>query len=229
MNPQRVCHIIVAAGSGSRFGAALPKQFCTMGSRPVVMETIDRMRRFGGEDAGMILVISPAMEEEWGRMCAASGFVSPPIVYGGATRWESVRNALAHPVAAEADVITVHDGARPLLTAPLLARVLAIAPGVDGNIPAVAVTDSLRRVGPDGSSVAVDRSEFRAVQTPQAFRGDLLRRAYRLPYSPGFTDDASVMEAAGFTRLDLVEGHPANIKITHPGDIEIALANLSRI
>lgn len=229
MNHPRVCHIIVAAGSGSRFGAALPKQFCMMGERPVVMETIDRMRRFGGEDAEVILVISPEMDGAWRQMCAERGFLSPAVVYGGATRWESVRNALAHPAAAAASVITVHDGARPLLTAPLLARVLDIAPDAAGNIPAVAVTDSLRRIGPGGSSAAVDRSEFRAVQTPQAFRGDLLRRAYRLPYSPEFTDDASVMEAAGFTRLDIVEGHPANIKITHPGDIEIAMVHLGRI
>ena len=79
---------------------------------------------------------------------------------------------------------------------------------------------------PDGRSEAADRSVMRAVQTPQAFRGDMLRHAYTLPYSPAFTDDASVMEAAGHNALRLVDGDPCNIKITRPGDIEIALMHM---
>ena len=223
-----VCHIIVAAGSGCRFGATLPKQFCLMGERPVVMETISRMRRFGGEDADILLVISADMEGLWQELCESHSFVSPPTVHGGATRAESVRNALAHPLARKADIITVHDAARPLLTQRLMDAVMALRPGSHGNIPVVKVTDSLRMVGKDGS-VAVDRSEFRAVQTPQAFRGEMLRKAYEQPLSPAFTDDASVMEAAGFSRLDLVEGDSCNIKITNPGDIDIALLYLNNI
>lgn len=222
------CHIIVAAGSGSRFGSSLPKQYCLMGERPVVMETIDRMRRFGGKDAEIVLVISADMEELWNELCDRHGFVSPPTVHGGASRAESVRNALSHPIALQADIITVHDAARPLLTQKLMDSVMALRSGSDGNIPAVNVTDSLRKVTESGSA-AVDRSEFRAVQTPQAFRGDLLRKAYQQPLSPTFTDDASVMEAAGFTGLDLVEGDPRNIKITNPGDIDIALLHLNNM
>nr|MBD5377504.1 2-C-methyl-D-erythritol 4-phosphate cytidylyltransferase [Bacteroides sp.] len=221
----KICHIIVAAGSGSRFGAAMPKQFCLMAGRPVLMETIERMRRFGGESAGILLVVSADMEAEWLRMCAAHGFESPATVHGGASRWESVSHALSHPLAQEAEVITVHDGARPLLTRELLQRVTAVS--AHGNIPVIEVTDSLRRIGEDGGSEAVDRSRYRAVQTPQAFRGELLRQAYALPFSPEFTDDASVMEAAGFTDLQLTEGDPRNIKITRPGDIDIAELYLS--
>lgn len=219
MESNRVCHIIVAAGSGSRFGASLPKQFCRMCGRPVLMETIDRMRRFGGE-ADIVVVLSRDMQGMWADMCREASFVSPVTVDGGATRWESVRNALATDEAQRAGVITVHDGARPLLSAGLMERVMDLKE--QGNIPTVAVTDSLRRLGPDDGSEAVDRSVYRAVQTPQAFRGPLLREAYERPYSPVFTDDASVMEAAGFTDLRLVEGDARNIKITHPGDIEVA-------
>ena len=224
MNQQRICHIIVAAGSGSRFGARLPKQYCLLGNRPVLMETIDRMRRYGGDGAEIVLVISADMRHLWDDICEQHKFVTPTIVYGGATRWESVRNAIATTAAQSADVITVHDGARPIITRQLMDRVMAV--DGDGCIPVVEVTDSLRRILPDGRSEAADRSVMRAVQTPQAFRGDMLRHAYTLPYSPAFTDDASVMEAAGHNALRLVDGDPCNIKITRPGDIEIALMHM---
>lgn len=220
----KVCHIIVAAGSGSRYGGDVPKQFLPLQGRPVVMHAVERLRRFGGEDASMLLVLGAAMRPLWRELCAREGFESPEVVDGGATRWESVASALRHPFAAGADVITVHDGARPLVSPGVLARVIDLG-DAHGNIPAVALTDSIRIVDPGpgaGGSQAVDRSRYRAVQTPQAFSGPLLRRAYELPYNEAFTDDASVMEAAGFTRLRLVEGDPCNIKITRPGDIEIA-------
>ena len=218
------CHIIVAAGSGSRFGAPLPKQFCNLADgRPVLMTTIERLRRADPE-ADMIVVLSEDMKDRWLDMCRACGFESPRIATGGATRWHSVRSALDMVDTDSTDVITVHDGARPVVSREIVADVLAqVRNGSDGAIPAVAVTDSLRAVGPDGrSSHAVDRTVFRAVQTPQAFRAASLIEAYRLDWRPEFTDDASVMEAAGFTDIVLTQGSPLNIKITHPGDIEIA-------
>lgn len=100
----------------------------------------------------------------------------------------------------------------------MVRRVTDACSGHQGAIPVVAVTDSLRRV--DGAPV--NRADFRAVQTPQAFRADLLRRAYELPESPGFTDDASVMTAAGFNDVAMVNGDVYNIKITNPMDLRIA-------
>lgn len=214
----KVCHIIVAAGTGSRFGGRLPKQFCEMkDGRPVLMTTLDRM------EGDKVLVISREMEQLWRELCERNGFSSPRIVFGGATRWESVKNALA-TIPGGYDVITVHDGARPLVDRELIERV--VSPllednSLDGTIPAVEVTDSLREITSEGNHAA-DRRRFRAVQTPQGFRAELLREAYLLPYRETFTDDASVMEAAGYSRLKLVEGDPKNIKITRPGDIEIA-------
>jgi len=211
-----VYHIIVAAGNGTRYGAGCPKQFCPLNGRPLLMTTVGRMRAAGGT---LILVLNPDWIDPWADMCAVHGFDSPEVVAGGATRWESVRNALEY-VPVDADVITVHDGARPAVDADTIKRVVeAVVAGADGAIPVVAVTDSLREMLPEGLSRAVERSRFRAVQTPQAFRSSALKAAYRLPYRSGFTDDASVMEAAGFTCLKLVDGNPGNIKVTNPGDI----------
>lgn len=214
----------MAAGSGSRFGADRPKQFCDLGGRPVLMTTIERLRRCGGD---IVLVLSPDWTGKWSEMCSLHSFTSPRVVAGGATRWESVRRGL-EAVSPDTEIITVHDGARPVVEPDLVRRLVgAVTSGADGAIPVTPMTDSLRRVNSDGSSCAVDRAPLRAVQTPQVFPADRLRRAYTLPYRPDFTDDASVVEAAGFTRLALVEGSPRNIKITRPGDIEIAALYLA--
>lgn len=223
-----VAHIIAAAGSGTRFGAPLPKQFCMLNGRPLLMTTVERMQS-GSDKAMILLVLSPDMVEEWLDMCAGHSFSSPPIIEGGDTRWESVRNAItALPPAI--DIITVHDGARPVVTAPLIDKVVAaVKEGHHGALPMTPVTDSIRQLTDDGSTRAIDRSLLRAVQTPQAFEARLLRQAYGLPYSPLFTDDASVMEAAGFRDIAAVPGDPRNIKVTHPGDIEIARLHLNSI
>lgn len=225
--------IIVAAGSGLRFGAPLPKQFCLLDGRPVVMRTIDAFRRHL-PDAHLTLVISRDMADYWAELCSSYGFESPRTVFGGATRWESIANAIRaiYPdEPGEDDIVMVHDGVRPLVSGEVIGRLLDalfIDDKIHGAIPAVAVTDSIRRVAADGSSKALDRKQLRAVQTPQAFRARLLREAYTLPYSESFTDDASVMEAAGFGDFLLPAGDPDNIKITNPGDIALASLIISR-
>lgn len=212
--------VIVAAGSGSRFGSSVPKQFCLLQGRPVLMHTIERMRE-ALPAAAVTVVLSAGMMSYWQELCAAHGFESPAVVAGGATRSESVRKAL-HQIDGRPDVILVHDGARPLTAPSVVSAVVAAMAdeNVDGAIPAVPVTDSLRMGAPD-SSVAVDRSRFHAVQTPQAFRGAKLLEAYRRE-SGAFSDDASLMEHAGHGRLVLTEGSPDNIKITNPTDLAIA-------
>lgn len=187
------------------------------------MTTVERMRECD-PGAEIILVLSAEMIPVWREMCESQGFESPRLIAcGGATRAESVRNAMTLVNVPDARRVGVHDGARPVITRELVKRLdEAIDNGADGAIPAVAVTDSLRRVNADGSSVAVDRSQFRAVQTPQFFRADLLAEAYAKGFTPSATDDASLMEAAGFTDLRLVQGSPHNIKVTNPGDIAIA-------
>ncbi len=214
--------IIVAAGSGLRYGAPLPKQFCDLSGRPLLMHTIDRLAALM-PDADLTLVISRDMEQFWLELCEKHDFASPRIVFGGATRWQSVKNAITSSTS-QSDIIMVHDGVRPLVDRHIIDGLLSSLTdhGVDGAIPAVPVTDSLRSVRTDGTSFSVDRSLMRAVQTPQAFRGDRLRHAYSQPYCDTFTDDASVMEAAGFSNLVLSKGSTSNIKITNPGDIAVA-------
>jgi 2-C-methyl-D-erythritol 4-phosphate cytidylyltransferase len=192
------------------------------------MHAIDRLRA-AYPAANITLVISASEQERWNALCTEHAFTSPTIAFGGATRWESVKNGLA-TIPADANpnaVVLIHDGARPLIDASTIKRVAGAAFNTDGAIPAVEVSDSLRKLGDDGvSSEAVDRADYRAVQTPQGFSLWRLRQAYSLPYQKSFTDDASVMAEAGFENIFLVEGSPDNIKITNPRDIAIAEAIL---
>ena len=218
---RKVYAVIVAAGSGSRFGANLPKQFCLLCGRPVVMTAIERMRQ-SIPNVELRLVLSDSFLTQWQQMCGEHGFESPQTVVGGSSRWESVKNALASiPATGSEDIVLVHDAARPLMTARVAERLIeALDAGFDGAVPAVPLVDSIREMQQDGSSVAVDRSKYRAVQTPQAFLLEDLRSAYELPFSPLMTDDASVMESCGRTNMALVEGENSLMKITRPGDME---------
>ena len=227
MKKRKITAVIVAGGSGRRFGSDLPKQYCELEHRPVVMLTIERMRealnRYSCAD-NIILAIHPDCHELWESLCQRHGFQSPQITYGGATRWQTVRNSFEAIVDDFDGIILVHDAARPLLYADVVDRLVeAVESGAQGVVPGVAVSDSLRQTADDSDdpfgSRAVDRSRFRAVQTPQAFDADLLRRAYRMPYNDRMTDDASVMEFAGFDRIATVEGDPRTLKITNPADI----------
>lgn len=230
-----IYNIIVAAGKGSRFGSELPKQYCRIDGTPVLAITLNRLDRIFRQsklasvyEARNILVLNEDHIDLWEGICAESALPAHDIVTGGSTRWESVKNAIDHIVRENPDsikqsVIIVHDGARPVIDSELFTGVIdGIADG-DGCIPAVPVVDSLRIVDmADGSSTPLDRALVRAVQTPQAFLGDRLVEAYRLPYQSSFTDDASVMAEAGYTDIRLSKGNPHNIKITLPSDLEIA-------
>lgn len=215
--------IIVAAGSGSRFGSDLPKQFCELNGKPVLMHTIDSFRS-SRHDVKIILVLNRDHLQLWQDLCSQHNFKTPAIAFGGATRWESVKNALTGISLPEGgrSVVMVHDGARPVVSPELLDRIIGATGESTGVIPVIPVSDSLRMLDGDGKSTPVDRSIYRAVQTPQAFDGRLLLEAYRLPYRDTFTDDASVMAAAGYPDIRLVDGDPHNIKITLPDDLRIA-------
>ena len=201
--------IVVAAGSGSRFGR--PKQYEELAGRPVLDWSVAAARAAaGGPGDGVVVVVPPERAAE-----PTSG--ADTVVGGGATRSSSVRAGLA-AVPGDADVIVVHDGARPLAGAELFARVVgAVRDGADAAVPAVDVTDTLRH----RSGRAVDRNGLVAVQTPQAFRASALLRAHAA--EPEATDDASLVEAAG-GKVVVVEGSPANLKITRRVDLAIAEA-----
>lgn len=217
--------IIVAGGRGTRFGGPIPKQFLKMNGRPVLMHTIEAFATAGISNLKIIVTLPSNQRHTWRDLCLEHGFtVTHRVVDGGASRFESVRNAIAEIEAETGScdgVIAVHDGVRPLVSADLIGRAFAVAASKGSAIPVVAVTDSVRRVNADGRSHTVPRSELRAVQTPQAFDSASLIAAYHTEPSDAFTDDASVYEAAG-NSVYLIDGDTRNIKITHPIDIVVA-------
>lgn len=220
MKPSETSVIIVAAGSGSRFGSALPKQFCLLDGRPVVMHSIERFRRFM-PGVKIILVVSADRMGYWHGLCKKYCFNSPKTVAGGGTRWESVKNAL-EILDEGTTTVMVHDAARPLISSEVICRLNeALDGGAEGALPVLPLTDSIRELTPDGASRAVDRGRYVAVQTPQAFPKDLLVKAYGFPYCGTMTDDASVMEAAGHFDIRLVKGDEATLKITRPIDLAL--------
>lgn len=218
---RKIYAIVMAAGRGQRFGGEVPKQFVDLAGCPVVVRAIATFRKWCPE-VSIIVALNPGDRRRWSEIADRHGLTDVMVAHGGATRWESVKNTMAALRLRQNDVVMVHDGARPLLTPVILDNLLDALGGHVGAIPVVPLTDSIRRLGPDGSSQSVDRGEYRAVQTPQAFDGLTLQRAYGLPYRPDFTDDASVMAAAGCNEIALVDGDVRNIKITNPQDVAIA-------
>lgn len=207
--------VVVAAGSGRRFGA--PKQFTSLGGRAMVRWALEAARAVAD---GVVLVLPPD---------AASGRDAPPdategadvVVAGGESRAASVRAGLA-AVPASAEVIVVHDGARPLASPALFRAVVdAVEGGADAAVPALAVVDTLKRVDGDVVTATVDREAIVAVQTPQAFRAAVLRGAHER--APEATDDAALVESRGAT-VRVVPGDPRNIKVTTAADLDIVRA-----
>jgi 2-C-methyl-D-erythritol 4-phosphate cytidylyltransferase len=211
--------ILVAAGSGARLGGNRPKAFVGLAGRPLLAESLERLDRSDWVDA-MIVVAPPEWEEPailLAEELVASKVVA--VVTGGRTRAESVRAALAE-VPQEAIVVLVHDAARPLVDDVVIERVLGgLAAGVDGVVPGLAVSDTVKRV--EGGLVAetVERDTLVAVQTPQAFVADRLRAAYAADLA-GATDCASLVERAG-GRVAVVEGDPRLAKVTTQDDLEL--------
>ncbi|MCM1348495.1 MAG: 2-C-methyl-D-erythritol 4-phosphate cytidylyltransferase [Firmicutes bacterium] len=222
-----VAVVIAAAGSGSRFGSELPKQFCELNGLPVAFHAIERLRSFLPK-ARIITVLAPGKLDYWADLCRRHNILPTLTASGGDTRWQSVKNAL-ELIDSTTDIVMVHDAARPIVMERVVRQLSqAVAAGADGALPVVPMTDSLRMDCEAGGSLAVDRSKFHAVQTPQAFNLAKLKEAYQIPWRPEFTDDASVMEAAGFGNIELVEGDEATLKITRPVDIELAVLYLER-
>jgi 2-C-methyl-D-erythritol 4-phosphate cytidylyltransferase len=213
--------IIVAGGKGLRMGGGIPKQFMLLKGCPVLMHTI---QAFYGYDSAIriILVLPPEQKEYWENLCAGYNFPVPhQIVSGGETRFHSVKNGLS--LVHGKPLIGVHDGVRPLVDKELIGKVYAQAAVAGAAYPAIPVTDSMRQMTSDRqTTVPADRSKYFLVQTPQVFRAEILREAYKQDYDPRFTDDVSVVETPGICRPVMVEGSRENIKITTPADLIIA-------
>ena len=217
--------VLAAAGRGERLGSDRPKAFARLGGRPLLAESLERLEESGWIDA--IVIAAPPDWEEPSILVAeeiAATKVSSAVT-GGASRSESVRLALEE-VPEEAAVVLVHDAARPLLPEDVIERVLApLSEGWDGVVPGVPLADTVKRVEGDRVVETLSRDDLVAVQTPQAFLADVLRRAVSGDVSSA-TDCASLVESQG-GRIKVVEGDRRLLKVTDTEDLALVESWLS--
>lgn len=220
--------IIVAGGKGLRMGTDVPKQFLPVAGKPVLMHTLERFHAYGerlaarGRRLSIILVLPREQQDYWQQLCKEHAFLVPHhIADGGRTRFESSKNGLAQVPDEATGVVGIHDGVRPFVSLEVIDRCFETARAHGAAIPVWPVTDTLRHIAPDGSGKNVLRSDYRIVQTPQAFDIQLAKRAFLQPNSEAFTDDASVVEALG-APVAMVDGNRENIKLTTPFDLNVA-------
>ena len=219
----------MAAGSGSRMGAELPKQFLEIDGKAILQKTIEVFR-----DAlpgiKVITVLPEAYIDYWKDYCYRNRFTCPQIlVKGGITRFHSVRNALAR--IPDGALAAVHDGVRPLITPSKVRELFDRAEDCPGVIPVIPCVDTMKvlmssdskDIWTEAEGQAVDRSVLFGAQTPQVFQSEILKEAYGKAYDTAFTDDASVVEKYG-KNLSFVIGERFNIKLTTQDDLKIARA-----
>lgn len=211
--------VIVAGGQGTRMGMALPKQFLHLGGKPILYHTICAFAR-ALPQAHMVLVL-PEQDISKLQMVLEhfTDRIDLTVVSGGATRFDSVKNGLKN--LPEDAIILVHDGVRPFVSDALVHRCVNGAMQHGAAIPALPVVDSVRVLGDDEHFTPIDRNKLRVIQTPQAFRGDILIPAFEQDYNVLFTDEATVVESMNH-KVWLVEGDRNNIKITTPEDLLLA-------
>jgi 2-C-methyl-D-erythritol 4-phosphate cytidylyltransferase len=210
--------VIVAGGSGSRMGNAIPKQFHLLHEKPVLYYTLSTFLN-AYNDMQIILVL-PASYMEMGReiIDAYFDYTRIQITIGGESRFHSVKNGL-QMISGDA-IIFVHDGVRCLLTTDLIHRCYEKALECSSAIPVISINDSVRMIT-DENNEALERAKIVVVQTPQTFHSRILLPAYGIDYKERFTDEATVVEAYGL-KIHLVKGEENNIKITRPVDIVLA-------
>lgn len=211
--------IIVAGGSGNRFGGDVPKQFVLLHGLPVLMQTMSAFYSFS-PGLEIIVVLPEDQVNTWESMVKSFAFKIPHrTTTGGKERFHSVRAGLS--VMSPEGVVAVHDAVRPLVSHETIQRCFMIAHLQGNAVPVIRPVDSLRYSGTE--EAPLDRELIRIVQTPQCFRKDLILAAFEQEYEPRFTDDATVFESSGH-RLNLVEGNRENLKITDRLDLKIAEA-----
>ena len=224
--------IVMAAGSGVRMGASVPKQFLDLGGVPILRRTIEKFIR-AVPDIKVVTVLPKDHIPFWKEYCASSDFSCPQtLVTGGFTRFHSVRNALEK--VPEGAIVAIHDGVRPLVSATLIVNMFARmeSEGLHSLIPVVPSVDTLKvldkmkdgsghpyLVPADGESV--DRNRIFGAQTPQLFLSEDIKEAYSQPFDVAFTDDASVA-AKKKIPLSFCEGERCNFKLTSPEDLDLA-------
>jgi len=217
--------IVAAGGYGDRLESEVPKPEVELLGQPLLMYALTAFQR-ARSISGIVLVVPSGLAGTWSlkRVRGAGITRAISVITGGDTRQESVSNALA-AIPEREGIVVVHDAARPAVTPEMVDDVSGIPPTADGVIAAVPVTDTIKWVQDGVVERTIDRGRLVAVQTPQAFDLETLRKAHRLALESGFTgtDDASLVERIG-GRILVRTGDRENIKITYPGDIARAEA-----
>ena len=209
--------IIVAAGTGSRFKSETPKQFVELGGKPIVVHSIERLAAAPSVDALIVVVASEHVTRLGGMN------ISKPVrvVTGGATRAESVSNGL-RAVEDDADLVAVHDGARPFVSVDEIERTIAKAKEMGAACLVAPVTDTIKTISGAEISGTLDRDKLRLALTPQAFKIEVLRRAFEIgEMSDAVTDECYLVEKLGHP-IAFVEGSARNIKLTYAEDLILA-------
>lgn len=226
--------VIMAAGSGTRMGAQLPKQFLELDGKVILRRTIEAFLEVYPE-ISVITVLPKQYIDYWKDYCYKNNFICPQVlVPGGITRFHSVKNALEKVPAGA--LVAIHDGVRPLLTVQMIRNMFEKAESTPALIPVIPCVDTMKalemKVSADGSETLsampgqiVDRSVLYGAQTPQIFHSEILKDAYNQAFDTAFTDDASVVEKHGKS-LSFVIGERLNIKITTAEDLTLAEAVL---
>lgn len=222
--------VIMAAGSGTRMGAQVPKQFIEIDGKAILQRTIEVFLE-ACPGISVVTVLPEKFIPYWKNYCILHNFICPQvIVKGGITRFHSVRNALER--IPEGALVGVHDGVRPLVTVAFIADMFAQAEYVQALIPVVPCVDTMKVLRKNGdvletiSGETVDRSVLWGAQTPQIFHSEILKDAYTQAFDTAFTDDASVVEKYGKS-LSYTMGERLNIKITTQDDLVLAKAIMS--
>ena len=222
--------IVMAAGSGTRMGSEIPKQFIELEGKAILQMTIEAFQA-ACPDITVVTVLPEDHMKYWRSYCLERNFICPQIlVKGGITRFHSVRNALDK--IPENAIVAVHDGVRPLITPALIRDMFEKAETVPALIPVIPCVDTMKVLDNRGGELVtipgatVDRSVLFGAQTPQVFHSEVIKEAYSLPYDTAFTDDASVVEKYG-KNLSYTMGERFNIKITTQEDLLLMRAILS--
>lgn len=224
-NKMRYYAIVVAGGTGNRMQNTVAKQFLLIENRPVLMHTLEAFHKCV-LNPDIILVMNIHQQAYWKELCDTYNFNIPHLLIdGGKERFDSVKNGLDR--IKDDGIVAVHDAVRPLVSASLILHTFQMAAQNGNAIAAIQPVDSVRRKTISNATEAINRDELFLIQTPQTFQISQLRKAYLQVFRNDFTDDASVVEKAGFT-INLVEGERSNIKITYPQDLELASFLLSK-
>lgn len=210
--------IIVAAGSGSRFNSVKPKQFLDLLGKPLILHTLETFDACPAIDE--IILVVPASELE---NCIKYPVAKMrKVIAGGRTRAESVRNGLDAVVAGPEDIVAVHDGARPFVSIDEIIETIEKAKETGAACLVGPVTDTIKEISGDRIVGTIDRQKLRRALTPQAFRYEILQKAFaHSDVGDHVTDECYLVEKLGY-EIALVEGSARNIKITHPEDVVLA-------